>query len=48
LLAALPIDFYTDKRRCFGFTSSFGQGFAKHSFSHLPQIEAAIAAARRS
>jgi uncharacterized protein YndB with AHSA1/START domain len=41
-LAALPVDFLTDKRRYINFASSFGQGFSKHSLGHLPQIQDAI------
>ena len=47
-LAALPEDFVADKRKYVGFSSSFGQGFALHSSSHLPQIQAAIEVARKA
>lgn len=47
MLVALPPNFVADKRRYCNFASSFGQGFAKHSVSHLPQIEAAITAAKK-
>jgi len=47
-LAALPANFVADKRRYISFASSFGQGFSKHSYGHLPQIQDAIAKARKS
>jgi len=47
-LAALPDDFIADKRKFSGYVSSFGQGFAQHSRSHIDQIKAAIQSARSS
>jgi uncharacterized protein YndB with AHSA1/START domain len=46
MISALPNDFAKDKRRYVSFASSFGHGFAKHSLSHLPQIQAVIETAR--
>jgi uncharacterized protein YndB with AHSA1/START domain len=48
LIAALPEDFVSDRRKYFGFSRTFGQGFAQHSHSHLPQIKAGIKAARNA
>jgi uncharacterized protein YndB with AHSA1/START domain len=47
-IAALPKDFVADRRKYFGFLSTFGKGFAHHSHSHLPQIKAGIKAARKA
>jgi predicted transcriptional regulator len=44
-MASLPDEFVADKRRYINFVSSFGQGFAKHSQSHLLQIQSALSAA---
>lgn len=46
-MAALPADFVQDKRKFVRLADGQGQGFSQHTLNHIPQIEAAIAAARK-
>jgi uncharacterized protein YndB with AHSA1/START domain len=45
-IEALPAEVYDNKRIFVRLVDGYGQGFSQHTISHIPQIEAAIAAAR--